>query len=534
MTAFERNKHSSLALVASLAMAVTACSDGSASSIIEGSTLQPSSSETNDRGGSSGSANGGSPGASRGGAANGGGNAIGRGGSGTTSSGGSGLSGGLDSDPGGEPGGVGGGEPGGEPGSDSGGTSPPASPTPTPGGGFFGGGPGFGNGGTSSGNPGSGTPDPGATPPSGNDGPDPNGPSPLHGERYPFPQNVTYPHGNHSSNISADHVRSWYESWRDKYLQECNGNLRPGVDPLSQSLVEAQGFAMVAAAYMGDKPTLDRLYEYYRAKLTNSACGLMAWDQTCQGFNDQGAATDGDIDVASGLVVAHWQWPNDGYDDKARGVISNLKRMIVNCGGTSALYPGCAGGSPWGGCNETDASYYSPGFFRYFAQISGDEAWNKLADDSHVIRDAAAHPTTGLVPDWQSVSGTPGAGSRKGYYSFDAIRTPYKHALDYLWHGNERARAWCEKISSWAYNQVGVENIVDGYQLDGRQAGQYHNLAAVGSLAVCAMANTQDITDAFIAESVKMRDDFWYSAYLGNLYLLAMSGNMWTPDIVGR
>ena len=79
-----------------------------------------------------------------------------------------------------------------------------------------------------------------------------------------------------------------------------------------------------------------------------------------------------------------------------------------------------------------------------------------------------------------------------------------------------------------------MENIVDGYQLDGRQAGQHHNLAAVGSLAVCAMANTQTITDAFIAESVKLRDDYWYSGYLGNLYLLAMSGNMWTPEIVGR
>lgn len=396
--------------------------------------------------------------------------------------------------------------------------------TTPPGGGLFGGGPRAGNGG--SGEQMGGSP--------GNSGPDPNGPPALHGERYPFPQNVTYPYGNRSNHISADHVRSWYESWRDRYLQECNGNLRPGVDPPSESLVEAQGFAMVAAAYMGDKPTFDQLYEYYRAKLTSSGCGLMAWDQTCQGFNDQGSATDGDIDVASGLIVAHWQWPNDGYDEKARSVISNLKRMIAECGHVSALYPGCANGSPWGGCNETDASYYSPGFFRYFAEISGDDAWNRLADDTHVIRDAAAHPTTGLVPDWQSVNGTAGAGSRKGYYSFDAIRTPYKHALDYLWHGNEPARAWCEKITSWAYNQVGVENIVDGYQLDGRQAGQHHNLAAVGSLAVCAMANTQTITDAFIAESVKLRDDYWYSGYLGNLYLLAMSGNMWTPEIVGR
>lgn len=360
--------------------------------------------------------------------------------------------------------------------------------------------------------------------------PRPDGPAPRHGERYPFPQSAGYPFGVASSRISNEHVRGWYDSWSTKYLQACNDALRPGVDPLSRSLVEAQGFAMVAAAYMGDRPTFDRLNTFYERKLTAYGCGLMGWDNTCEGFTDQGAATDGDIDVASALIVAHWQWPGEGYDDKARDVIENLRPMIVDCGGTYALHPGCAGETPWGGCDETDASYYSPAFFRYFADFSGDDAWRKLADDSHVIRDAAAHPSTGLVPDWQSVSGRPGAGERKDFFSFDAIRTPYKHALDYLWHGNEAAREWCVKITSWAHDEVGVENLVDGYELDGTRVGQYHNLAVVGAMAVCSLANTQLVADAFVAESVRMRDDFWYSAYLGNLYLLAMSGNMWTPE----
>lgn len=59
-------------------------------------------------------------------------------------------------------------------------------------------------------------------------------------------------------------------------------------------------------------------------------------------------------------------------------------------------------------------------------------------------------------------------------------------------------------------------------------------MAVVGSLAVASLANTQEIADAFVQESASIRDDFWYSSYLGNLYLLAMSGNMWNPDIVGK
>jgi endo-1,4-beta-D-glucanase Y len=351
------------------------------------------------------------------------------------------------------------------------------------------------------------------------------------GERYPFPQNVDYPYGVQSSAISNEHVRDWYDSWRNQFLQECNGNLRPGVDPLTNSLVEAQGFAMIAAAYMGDKDAVDRLHQFYLSKTSSSSCGLQGWKVDCNGVIDQGAATDGDIDVASGLIVAHWQWPNDGYDDLARDVISNLSRVIADCGGISALYPGCGGGSPWGGCNETDISYYSPGFFRYFAQISGNSAWDQLADDTHVIRDAAAHPSTGLVPDWQSVSGTPGAGSRKGYFSFDAIRAPFKSGLDYIWHGNAAAGAWCERLSTWAHGQ-GVGSIVDEYNLDGSRVGSNHNMAVVGSMAVCAMANSQDVADAFVEETGRLSSGYWYSKYLGNLYLLAVTGNMWNIDLV--
>jgi endoglucanase len=206
--------------------------------------------------------------------------------------------------------------------------------------------------------------------------------------------------------------------------------------------------------------------------------------------------------------------------------------VILDCSGKWAVYPGCSGGRPWGGCNETDISYYTPAFFRYFAEISGDTAWSKLADDTQKIRDAAANASTGLVPDWQSVSGSAGSGSRSGNFAFDAIRAPYKQCLDYLWHGTPEALAWCKKISSWA-NGVGVTSIKDGYSLSGSSTSSNHNLAVVGSLAIAAMANTQEIADAFVAESAKMRDDYWYSSYLGNLYLLAMSGNMWNPDILG-
>ena len=352
------------------------------------------------------------------------------------------------------------------------------------------------------------------------------------GERFPFPQNVKYPNGFQSTKVTNDFVKSWYDNWKKNRLVTCNGNLMPGTDNSSTAKVEAQGFAMVAVAYMGDKDVFDKLYAFYLTKTSSAGCGLSGWQTSCSGVTDSGAATDGDIDVASGLVVAHWQWPDAGYDAKLKTLLTNLKKMLLDCSGKTTVYPGCSGGKPWGGCDETDISYYSPAFFRYFAKISGDTAWSKLADDTQAIRDAAANSSTGLVPDWQSVAGRAGSGSRAGNYGFDAIRAPYKQCLDYLWNGTAAAQAWCKKISSWA-NGVGASNIKDGYQLSGSASSNNHNMAAVGSLTIAAMANSQEITDAFVGESVKLKDDYWYSSYLGNLYLLAMSGNMWNPDILG-
>ena len=138
-----------------------------------------------------------------------------------------------------------------------------------------------------------------------------------------------------------------------------------------------------------------------------------------------------------------------------------------------------------------------------------------------------ANPTTGLIPDWQSLNGGQASGGRNHNYGFDACRAPWRIALDYLWNGNEKAKEWCTKISNWAYG-VGPSKIVDGYSLDGRAIGRYHNMSYVGGFAVAAMCNSQEVADAFGAEVAKMRfDNYWYHGFLGNCYMLTMIGNMW-------
>jgi len=352
--------------------------------------------------------------------------------------------------------------------------------------------------------------------------------SSVQSQQYKYPRQIKYNYGFMPTTLTAEHFDSWYKSYKSsKLLQECNGGIR--TDAYSEengvTKVESMGWAMIIAAYMGDKNTFDGLYTFYKSKIQSH--GMMAWKVTCGGVNDGGSASDGDLDVAFAMVVASWQW-GESYKTEAIKLINTVKKLIVKCnGGTTVIAGGMSGMGTYGGCNETDISYHTPAFFRCFAEVTGNSDWDKLADDTYTLLNNGANPTTGLIPDWQSLDGGQASGGRNHSYGFDACRVPWRIALDYLWNGNEKAKAWCTKISNWAYG-VGPSKIVDGYSLDGRATGRYHNMSYVGAFAVAAMCNSQEVADAFGAEVAKMRfDNYWYHGFLGNCYMLSMIGNMW-------
>ncbi|HEX2957833.1 MAG TPA: glycosyl hydrolase family 8 [Chitinispirillaceae bacterium] len=347
----------------------------------------------------------------------------------------------------------------------------------------------------------------------------------VYSQNYKYPLNIKYKYGFIPKTFTTANFDKWYKSYKaSSLLPECNGGIRTACENASETKVESMGWATIIAAYMGDKTTYDGLMKFYNSKLEGS--GGMSWHVTCTGVRQGGTAADGDLDVAYGAVVASWQW-GGSYTDNAKKLINNCKKLIANCSGTSVIM----GGYGYGGCNETDMSYHTPAFFRCFAEFTNDQAWSKLADDSYTLLNNGANKNTGLVPDWQSLSGGQASGGRNHSYGFDACRVPWRVALDYLWNGNEKAKTWCTTISNWA-NKIGPANIKDGYNLDGSSTGRYHNMSYVGGFAVAAMCNSQEVADAFGAEVARMNfDNYWYHGFLGNCYMLAMTGNMWNKKM---
>ncbi|MCU0415648.1 MAG: glycosyl hydrolase family 8 [Cytophagaceae bacterium] len=121
----------------------------------------------------------------------------------------------------------------------------------------------------------------------------------------------------------------------------------PGPEPLCS---EGDGYALIAAAYLGDKKTFDGLWcrlhdnrlnivtRYIDCQVTrpNYRYGpyIAGWQQSATAANtntgdDVNGAPDGDFDIALGLLIAYYQWGEFmGTNDNCGNPISYKKEAI--------------------------------------------------------------------------------------------------------------------------------------------------------------------------------------------------------------
>ena len=355
---------------------------------------------------------------------------------------------------------------------------------------------------------------------------------------FPFPQTVTYANGVVPTTVSSADARAAYQSWKTNYLETCaNGTVRVRFDDPAQTVSEGIGYGMILSAYYGDKVSFDGLFQYYNNHTNGN--GIMNWKiQGCTNtILGNNGATDAELDVAFALVVADKQW--GGYTAPATSLITKIKTFettVVN--GLHILKPGDA----FGGTACTNASYFSPAYYRIFAAVVPADAvfWQNMARDTYVQIAANAHPITGLVSDWQRAdNGTPGdAGCGANFafqgrrYSYDAARTPWRIGVDYLW-GYTNAKPLLDKLTGFVQGPSvgGIANVKDGYEQNGTTTGQFHTVPFVGGFAIAAMANSQTTANTFATDlkNINPQFDGYFGSSLRALYMLSLTGNFWNP-----
>ncbi|PPF89752.1 chitosanase [Subtercola sp. Z020] len=209
-----------------------------------------------------------------------------------------------------------------------------------------------------------------------------------------------------------------YTAWKPRHLVAGCGAGRYYVDASSSTpsrvVSEGQGYGMVVVALMaGADPAaqaeFDGLFRFAADHPSEVDSGLMAWhqDDGCASIpGDAGSATDGDLDIAFGLLLADRQWGSTGtldYRAEALKRIAAIKRSEINP--TTHLtklgdWPSRSDAAHWFATRSSD---FMTDHFLAFQTATGDPFWGEVitATDALIttVRQRYA-PDTGLLPDF--------------------------------------------------------------------------------------------------------------------------------------
>jgi endo-1,4-beta-D-glucanase Y len=388
----------------------------------------------------------------------------------------------------------------------------------------------------------------------------------------PFPQHVAYTGGailpSHRSRQQLDDdVRTAYDRWKLRYLVPVSSPSgaphyrvafgKPGTPAHTTTVSEGQGYGMAIVPLMaGHDPQAQTIFDgLWRFALTHRSClqeRLMLWRIPNREEDGCASATDGDLDIAYGLLLADAQWGSGGaidYRAAANRVLTGIHD--ANIGPVSRL-PLLGDWVEFDGDRANEwtprTSDFMTGHFRAFGRATGNAVWHDVANASLSVVQALQDEfsrDTGLLPDFVQTKPGPGhaprpadagflEGPNDGAYNYNAGRDPWRLGTDGLLNGDARARAAVAKISAWAQDETGGDprQFRAGYTLDGTPLlnSDYFTTFFVAPLGVAAMTvPSQQAWLNAIYDAVYQSEENYYEDCVRLLCMLVMTANFWDP-----
>lgn len=330
-----------------------------------------------------------------------------------------------------------------------------------------------------------------------------------------------YPY-NQSTSVSfnIDDVTQAWNEWKSAEITSNNagggGRLRVmgGVDDNS-TVSEGQGYGILFASLFDDQATLDGLWLFTRDYLNNQ--GLMHWHIGAPGeIRGTGAATDGDEDIAIGMVnacikVQEGAWPASpaglDYCQIAEDLIDALYEYTVDKPGSNppAGLPNNQGGElipgdQWNLSGEypdgiVNLSYFAPGYYTVFGKFTNNvSGWENVNDRNYEITDLAqskAGNCSGLVPNWVKYNGeaqlVPWQPQNYSWWSWDAARFAWRIAVDQYWYDTANSRETMNEVGGF-FSSVGIQNVNAQYRMNGTSVDSYRSTFFISNAAAAVWA----------------------------------------------
>jgi endo-1,4-beta-D-glucanase Y len=381
-----------------------------------------------------------------------------------------------------------------------------------------------------------------------------------------FPQAINYPgcikpnHVNQADLNAA--VVGYYNYWKLTYLKNNLSSLPGGYyvngeilgDPegfIALGCSEGLGYGMIISVLMAGYDVnaqicFNGLYKTSRTFHSAKNSHLMGW-VVADHPNAQGhfsSATDGDMDIAYALLLAHYQWGSDGkinYLNEALDIINKgLKVSNVTTGNRLNL-------GDWDAKDalNTRPSDWMMDHMRVFYQETGDIVWLQVINNLYSVYDQFSSKysvSTYLISDF--VINNPAEPAPKNFlnefpptdsYYYNASRVPLRMVMDYALYGSAEGYRISNKLVNWVKAKTGGDpsKIVDGYYLNGDALGNDTAMAFTASLVAASVANSNN--QDFLNKGwdyMKNRRNTYFNDTYNLLCMLFVSGNWWKPTIL--
>ena len=424
--------------------------------------------------------------------------------------------------------------------------------------------------------------------------------------RKPFPQEMSFENcikPELSQKKMNDDITEFYNVWRKQvipysftngavdgsssgYILKAGANGEvlgwDGYDGIA-SQSEAQGYTMIITALMAGydesaKEIFDGLYKVY----VNFPCvdneNLMSWVLPADGDlsrKRQPSATDGDMDTAYALLLAHNQWgggpshySNITYLDAALKIIEGLKQNNIHQK-ESGYFPRIGIGDHLKEHNydkyyATRACDFMLEHLYVFYDVTKDEIWKDTANVilNKIIPDIQADGNI-LPPDFmgnlpespEGISTFTGIsdeaeGERDNQYYYNSCRFPWRYAMGFAHYQLEEAKTALDKVNEWLitskdhlsggkfnpskikanYSRTGEVMWRDWGDGPDMWSDDSFNAPFMAGLTVADESYTGYLTQMW--NLVQSIDGNYYPDTLTLLSMLYVSGNWWKPDVI--
>lgn len=289
-------------------------------------------------------------------------------------------------------------------------------------------------------------------------------------------------------------LTSAWEAYKGTYISDDGRVIDYSQNSLTTS--EGQSYAMLRAVWSDDKQTFDLVWNWTKVNLKRPNDNLFGWnwgerDDGSYGLQPNGGenfATDADSDIALALLFAAHRWNQPSYKDEALPILEDIWNLSTEeVKGKRYLLPG-----DWASSETSiilNPSYFMPYSWKIFAQVDSGRNWESLVDPAYEVLHRSGQASldgqepSGLPPNWvelvkeDEILKAPAAEQLSTRYSYDAMRIPWRIALDYEWFGSQQSLDYLRTLSKLSELYRSQGKLTSTYEHNGTPVTEYESPA---------------------------------------------------------